>query len=138
VKQPKPTFVSDSVNASFCSSFGSLDMNQVLYAILLSQILCYYSCFSSRVISLGSTKTPKQAASLFRETAETNILVSDSVKASFGSIFGSFNINRVSQDTLATQANYIKKVTKLWILTTAYLYTFNLINLWFHKNGFYR
>jgi hypothetical protein len=46
--------------------------------------LCCYSCFTSKVVSFDSTETLKPAVSLFCETTETSLFVSDSVKISFG------------------------------------------------------
>ncbi len=55
--------------------------------------LCYYNCFSSKVVSLGSTETPKLAVLLCHETTETNLFVSDSVETSRGYNFGCFDMN---------------------------------------------
>jgi hypothetical protein len=39
-----------------------------------SWILCYYCCFASKVISFGSTETPKVAVLLFHETTQLTSL----------------------------------------------------------------
>jgi hypothetical protein len=44
--------------------------------------LCYYSCFTSQVVSFGSTKTSKLAVSLFRETTEISPVKSSLVRQS--------------------------------------------------------
>ncbi len=44
----------------------------------------HYSCFASKVVSFSSIETSKLAVSLFRETTEINLFVSDSVETSFG------------------------------------------------------
>ncbi len=62
--------------------------------------MCCHSCFGSKVVSFGSAETPKLAVLLFRETAEANLLVSDSVEMSVSSSFGCFDMNRVSDALL--------------------------------------
>jgi hypothetical protein len=47
-------------------------------------------------VIFATTETPKLAVLLFPDTTKTSLFVSDSVKTSFGS----FDKNRVSQDTL--------------------------------------
>ncbi len=42
--------------------------------------MCHYSCFAFRVVSFGLAKTSKLSVLPFRETTETNLFVSDSVK----------------------------------------------------------
>jgi hypothetical protein len=82
--------VSDSVK----TNSGSFDMNQVLQDILPYGIgrggglrFCVYSCFASKVISFGSTKTLKLVVSVFRETTETNLFFRIMLKNSFGSFY---------------------------------------------------
>jgi hypothetical protein len=60
-----------------------------------SQILCYYSCFASKVVRFSFPKPLKIAISLFPETSETNLFVSDSVETSFGFSFGFLDLNQV-------------------------------------------
>ncbi len=67
----------------------------------------------SKVVSFGSTETPKLAVSLFHETTETNLFVSDSVKTNFGSSFGCFGMHRVSWGTLV-DPNYHWEEIKPW------------------------
>jgi hypothetical protein len=57
----------------------------------------HYICFASKVVSFGLTETPKLAVSLFRETSQTNLFVSDNFETSSGS----FGMNRVSYDSIA-------------------------------------
>ncbi len=62
----------------------------------VSQILCHYSCLAPKVFRFGSTDALKLAVSLFRETTETNLFVSDSIETSFGSSFSFLDMNQVS------------------------------------------
>ncbi len=41
--------------------------------------LCHHSCFAPKAVSFVSIETPKLAVSLFRETSETSLFVTDSV-----------------------------------------------------------
>ncbi len=70
-------------------------------------MIVLFSCFESKVVRFGSTGTLKLAVLLFRETTETSLFVSDSVKTSFGS----FDTNRVSYDTLCLRICVITVVS---------------------------
>ncbi len=76
-----------------------------------ANISLHYSCFASKGVSFGWTKTPKLAVSLFRETTKTNLLVLNSVKISFGS----FDMNRVSYDTLLPSLSSIVKWYNMYV-----------------------
>ncbi len=41
----------------------------------MSQNLCHHSCFAFKVVSFGSTETPKLAVSILRETRKLTPLV---------------------------------------------------------------
>ncbi len=81
-------FGSDSVKTTVVAilvSVLSIEPSFVGYSTVWgwgkSSILCYYSCFTSKVVvSFSSTKTPKLAGSLFCETTENNLFVLYSVE----------------------------------------------------------
>ncbi len=56
--------------------------------------LCYSHCFHPKFFLFWVQ--PKLAVSLFRETTETNLFVSNSLETSFISSYSCFDINQVS------------------------------------------
>jgi hypothetical protein len=89
----KLIFLSGGVNTSFGFSFGSFDLCRTPNQVAGSQFLCFYNCLISRIASFSSIETSKLAVSLFCEIIKTNLFVLDSVKTSFGSSFGYFDMN---------------------------------------------
>ncbi len=62
------------------------------------QITANKVCIESKVVKLFVFNSA--VVLLFCETTETSLFVSDSVKTSLGSSFGSFDMNQVLKDTL--------------------------------------
>jgi hypothetical protein len=57
-------------------------------------------CFGLIFACFGSIETPKHAVTILKRNNRNKHLVSDCVETSFGSSFGCFESNLVSQDTL--------------------------------------
>ncbi len=95
-KQPKPASLFQIVTklvSVIVSAFSRRTKFRRTFYIFLG--ICVSTVASLLKLLFRFNQTSKLAILLFRETTETNLFVSDSVKIRFGSSFTCFDINRV-------------------------------------------